>query len=159
MVRITLVSLVIASVFIQPVSQNVFFNRHQAHIDGYPFYQIGNYIQKITTPDERVIIQDQDWSSAGLYAANRRGFMIRHSTLDKTALIDNGFTTYVKKEYSAFDENISSFNHVIMIETSVPGWEIYKFYDSYSDLEDFITFMDNYGDDSINYFIEIKYED
>jgi len=90
------------------------------------FYtKIGNYIQKSTDKDEYIIVQDQDWSSVQLYASNRRGFMIRNKSPDKEMLINNNFTTYIKRQESELDSIIlSSFS--LMLECSIDGWEIYK---------------------------------
>jgi len=102
----------------------VFYNK-----DSEPnFYtKIGNYIQESTGKDEYIIVQDQQWSSAQLYAANRRGFMIigKDFIYDNEMFINNNFTTYIKHQESEFDSIIlNSFDLTLL--KNIDGWEIYR---------------------------------
>ena len=88
---------------------------------------IGHYINRTTSKEELVFVQDLDWSSALLYASNRRGFMDPgwFGSIDTNFLKNNNFTIYVKKTSTEFDKGIqSTFN--AMLEQSIYGWEIYR---------------------------------
>jgi len=104
----------------------VFYKSKDYEPDTYT--KIGNYIQESTGKDEYLIVQDQDWSSAQLYASNRRGFMIRSKSPDKEMLKNNNFTTYIKRQGSEFDSIIlNSFS--LTLEYSINEWEIYKLHE------------------------------
>jgi len=99
------------------------------------YTKMGEYIKKTTDINEYVIIQDQSYSSAQLYASNRRGFMIyKDNSCEKNILRENNFTTYIKNSVSLVDNNIAE-SFIIVYELQIDGWEICKLYKNYSDLE------------------------
>jgi len=89
---------------------------------------IGDYLKETTNKNELIIVQDQDWSSALLYASNRRGFLYKDWSDIRPDIIflkNNNFTTYVKKMDTEFDKNIQdSFD--VTLEHNIYEWEIYK---------------------------------
>jgi hypothetical protein len=87
---------------------------------------LGDYINRTTNKDELILVQDQDWSSALLYASNRRGFMRQSDyNIDASFLTSNNFTKYVKRKDTKFYSNILD-NFNVTLEQSVFEYEIYK---------------------------------
>ena len=65
------------------------------------YYQVGHAIADVTSPDERIVVEGNDWSPDYLYYAQRKGLMWRGSVVDMPPdsqarlLASDNFTTIV----------------------------------------------------------------
>jgi len=111
--------------------ETLFYNNEYKYISEIAI--VGDYLNKTTNKDELIFVQDLDWSSALLYASNRKGFMNPDGWFDDESFINsianllrsNNFTLYVKKMSTEFDKNIqNSFDAIL--EQEIYGWGVYK---------------------------------
>jgi hypothetical protein len=96
-----LIAALLVLALLQWAAQPYFVRAFTSTYDDDFIYNVGIAIADVTTPDERVIVEDHDWSPDFLYYARRKGVMWRGSIVDMSPewhakfLASDNFTTIV----------------------------------------------------------------
>lgn len=126
------ISIILLFIVIMQIATNKEYLRY-ALFPNYGMEQSGAYLTAITTPDERIVIEGEDWNPATLYYADRKGLMLTSykqasDELFTDFLQQENYTTLVAHSLKFVDIWAKHYS-VLMQYPKSEGKYIYKFYE------------------------------
>lgn len=93
----------------------------------------GHYLGSITNPDERIVIQGEDWSSAILYYADRKGMMVTDEgqgteEFFETFLAEENYTTLMTHSIDFAAALAEHYEVLVQYACPLDDISVYKFY-------------------------------